>query len=98
MALPADAPVNGCAAALAIVDAAMPIATIPDSSNRCGIAVPSFSIGSLPIVQAPSARNFPTKTVLPAAATKEAIRVAQNLLTNERIGIRTHHDGVRLVA
>jgi len=62
----------------------------------------------LPIVQALgagaepgewlSARNFPMKTVLPAAATKEAIRVAQNLLANERIGIRAHHDGVRLVA
>src|SRR5262249_24076869 len=44
MALPADAPVNVCAAALAIVDAAMPIATIPDSSNRCDIAVPLPSL------------------------------------------------------
>ena len=69
---------------------------------------PTFSIRSFPIVQALgagaepgerlSARNFPMKTVLLAAATKEAIRVAQNLLANERIGIRAHHDGVRLVA
>src|SRR5258708_36624343 len=36
------------------------------------------------------------KTVLPAAA-KEAIRVAQNLLANERIGIRAHHNGSRLI-
>src|SRR5262249_32408590 len=44
-----------------------------------------------------SARHVPMKSVLPAAATKEAIRVAQNLLANERIGIRTHHNGSRLI-
>src|SRR5258706_132612 len=37
------------------------------------------------------------KTVLPAAATKEAIRVAQKLLANEWIGIRAHHNGSRLI-
>jgi hypothetical protein len=44
-----------------------------------------------------SPRYVPMKSVLPAAATKEAIRVAQNLLANERIGIRPHHNGSRLI-
>src|SRR5215471_12951304 len=44
-----------------------------------------------------SPRYVPMKSVLPAAAAKEAIRVAQNLLANERIGIRPHHNGSRLI-
>jgi hypothetical protein len=59
----------------------------------------------LPIVQALGAAQnqmsgclhaTPMKTVLPVAA-KEAIRVAQKLLANERIGICAHHDGSRLI-
>jgi hypothetical protein len=47
-------------------------------------------------VQRLPARHVAVKTALPAA-TKEAIRVAQNLLANEGIGICAHHDGPRLV-
>src|SRR5262249_11941794 len=42
-----------------------------------------------------SARYVAVKIVLPVA-TKEAICVTHNLLANERIGIRTHHNGPRL--
>ena len=44
-----------------------------------------------------SARYVAVKIVLPAA-TKEAIRVPQNLRANERIGISAHHNGARLAA
>src|SRR5262249_18770551 len=88
--------VNGFAAALAIALAATPI------------AAPSFPhVRSWPIVYcaargpqssgAAAGTPCPMKAALPAA-TEEAVCVAQNLLANERIGVRTHHNGSRLVA
>src|SRR5215813_4949566 len=43
------------------------------------------------------ARHGSVKTVLPVA-TKKAVRVAQNLLANERIGICAHNDSAGLAA
>src|SRR5262245_37470662 len=47
-----------------------------------GLGLPGHSAGAV-------------QTILPGA-TKEAICVAQDLLANERIGIRAHHNGPRL--
>jgi hypothetical protein len=96
MATTAAVSVKGCAAAPVIAVAATPTATSPESTRRDKI------IPEQPFCCSTLRADLSTKWTwhggtLPAAA-KEAIRVPQNLLPNERIRVCTHHNGPRLVA